>query len=146
MYERNDNFELRQTKNKSIFFNKTNGAIKIKFNGKETDLLDLDDNTFLQLEIRDITVMLIVAEDIFIENIERVKSSNFQNKCGDWTYVQAGVGRNTADARLTKEVEEVLKDNPNCKRYAEENDTSCLWENNACIATTELDCECSSNN
>lgn len=135
-------FEIKLSKDKSLIFDKKNKEVKVNFDGKKLSLDEIYNQNFSDKDILDITVMLTVAEDMFIDGIEREKSLNLQSKCGDWTYINAGVGRNSADARLTREVNEVLKENKNCKRLSDENDTSCVWENSACIATTEIECQC----
>ena len=129
-------------KEKKLLFDRNTHNVKIIFNGINTNLIDLDDRNFSNEDIRDISIMLTIAEDMFIEDLPRKKSVTLLNKCGGWTYINVGVGRNSADARLTNEVNDVLKENKNCKRLTNENDTSCVWENSACIATTEIECEC----
>lgn len=135
-------FKIILNENKSLSFDRMTKKVFIDFNGKVFNLLDIAKYDLSEIETREIISILVIGEDLFLKDITREKSKPLtMNKCGEWVYINTGSGRSSSDARLTRELEGVLKDNPNCSRLGG-NDTSCLWENSACFTTAEISCEC----
>ncbi len=101
----------------------------------------------LEMQIKDekISILLLFLREITIDNSVKINSISTlkQSKgCGFWNtyYVYAtGSSRSVAEADLTSEISDYSNDLEGRTKYGG-TDTSCLWENHACVSSQAYCC------
>lgn len=138
-----DYFMISLDNNRSVKVNKDGSDIIINHSSLKFSLPELDKYEFKDIALNEIYTLLVISEDLLLKGLNRTNSVNTFSKikCGDWVYINTGTGRSSSEARLQREIDGVLEDNPNCTKLGGI-DTSCIWDNNACWSTIEIECNC----
>lgn len=119
VYDQKDHFRFKSSSKALIDIDKENRSVTIQVDGKRSKLKEMKD---VKLSvIRKITPLLVVAQEVTNEGYDRTTTST---KHGLYLGVTAGLGRSTSTARMQKEVDDFLKENPNCSQLGGI-DTSC---------------------
>ena len=83
--------------------------------------------------------LVVFNEFVNNEAVRYIESPEEGAKHGGWVTYNGGASRSMALLRTQREAREFLRNNPNCVIVGDY-DTSCLWENHACIASVHYNC------